>query len=256
MTPIVSPTTNERKLRTLGLLGLFGACSGWFYYDGTVGWPEENIKKAVESLDPVPAELPPINPRISADATAECLREVQEKRVTRENVLSLFGAPGWERQRSNDRPGDIRYFGPGGMLSLTPDGDRIIAASYVKGKHDDGEIYFQIFLAVGLLPAVVGMVFQFVRVLTTQVTLSEDGLKVRARPTIPFDAMSGLDASRLRKKGFIDLAYTHNGTAKTVRLDDYVIRDFRPIIGEICSRCGFADPLPPPKAAQQPADIA
>lgn len=254
MTPIVSPTTTERILRTLGLLALFGVFSGWFFYDGTVGWPAANLAKAVEALDPVPDELPAITPGVTAVTTTAWTEDVQTTRPTHADLLEALGTPGWEREKTRDKPREIRYFGPGGVLVLTLDGDLIVAGSYARGKHDDTEIALQTYLATMLAPVVLGFLFQLGRVLTTKVTLDDEGLTVRGKPVVPFDSMTSLDTSRFRKKGFVDLSYTVSGADKTVRLDEYVIRDFRPIIAAICSRGGFENPLPAPAAATAATD--
>ncbi len=243
MTPIVSPTTNERIIRTFGLAALFGVFSGWFIYDGYVGYPEKNLEKAIESLDPVPDTLPPIDDAVTEAAAAVWVDRPSDSRHTRAEVVAAFGEPGWESADRND----IRYFGPGGMLAYTLRGDLVADVVYTAGDKNDTELVWQRYLGFGLLPVALGFVLQFVRVVTTRVELSDAGLNVRGRPVIPFDAMKSIEAKHYRKKGFVDLSYSQDGRNKTVRLDDYVIRDFRPMIETICERCHIDDPLPPPK---------
>ena len=86
MVNIVSPSTNARILRsviTAGVVTVFGV---WFLYDGYVGYPRENIVKAIESLNHVPDELP----RIDAGVTKKLEEEWAGERARggeREGVL-------------------------------------------------------------------------------------------------------------------------------------------------------------------------
>ncbi|MEE9296112.1 MAG: hypothetical protein V3W34_14295 [Phycisphaerae bacterium] len=243
MTPIVSPTTTDRIVRTVGLTAMFAVFSGWFLYDGFVGYPNENLTKAVESLDPVPEELPPINPAITKAATADFTGDLKRQQLSWADITSQLGRPGWESVDQSE----IRYFGPGGVLRISLSGDRAQDGRYVPGHNDDIELVWQKLLGAVMLPVALGMILQLIRVLTTKVVLTDQALILRARPPIPFDAMKAIDAGKLRKRGSLDLHYSYNEKQKKVRLDDYVIRDFRPIVAEICNRCNFENPLPPPK---------
>ncbi len=249
MTPIVTPTTSERILRTLGLTALCCVFSGWFLYDGYVGYPAQNLEKAVEALDPVPEQLPTIDPAITNAGVEPWLTDFRQERITRADILEHFGPPEWESPARDE----IRYFGPGGVLRFSLSGDLLRDAAYVAGEKDDTELAWQRILGYLLVPVALAMILQLLRVLTTRVVLDDDGLKVRARALIPFDAMTGLDAARYRKKGYMDLSYTVDGKPRKVRLDDYIIRDFRPIVTEICERCGLENPLPPPQSEPGPA---
>lgn len=240
MSPIVSPTTTERMLRTLGLLGLFSLFSGWFIYDGNIGYPEHNIKKAIESLDPVPDDLPPIHQDVNQESTESWVFDSTAEPRDRAEIIEQFGPAGWENP-SGDR---MCYFGPGGMLTLKVSGDQVLSGDYQPGDKPDSELMWQKLLGAIMLPVALIMACQLVRVITTRVTLDDNGLKVRGRPVIPFDAMTGIDAAKYRKKGFLDLSYTQSGKNKKVRLDDYVIRDFKAMITEICRRNEFDNPLP------------
>jgi hypothetical protein len=239
MTPIISPTTNERIIRTLGITAMFAVFSGLFLYDGYVGYPNKNIAKAVESLDPVPSELPAINPAVTYQSTESFVGEDFAEAKSRQDLEDVFGAPGWV----NSDATESYYFGPGGVLRLELDGDLVRLVEYVPGEKDDVDLSIQKWLGFVLAPFALLMLLQIVRVLMTRVELSDDGLKLRGRKVVGFDAMRSLDATQFRKKGFVDLSYDDNGSSKTVRLDDYVVREFRPIVEEICRRCGFDSPI-------------
>ncbi len=251
MTAIVSPTTTERTLRTIGLLALFGFFSGWFLYDATVGYPHKNLKKAVEVLDPVPDELPPINERVTSKNIAALIPKQGEPTPMSEFVEKI-GEPGWK----NEAGDSAYYFGPGGRLRLGLVGERVVRAEFTEGVHTEMDLSFQKVLGGMLVPLTLVMLLQLVRVVTTRVELSDAGLKVRGRSPIPFDAMQNFDATNYKKKGWLELAYQDGDRTRTVRLDDYVIREFRPIVAEICARCGFDDPLPQQQSEVAQADSA
>lgn len=249
MNTIVSPTTTERIVRTVLLMGMIGVFSGLFLYDGFAGYPKKNLHKAVEALDPVPDELPVIDPGITRAVAESVSKQVQEQRVTRRDIVEELGQPAWE----NELGDDLRYFGPGGALVLALTGDLVQRVSFLPGEKREADLLVQKVIGFGLLPAAVFLVFQLLRVITTKVVLSDDGLKVRGRPLISFDAFTGLNAEKYRKKGYLDLAYEDQSREKTVRLDDYVIREFHAIVSEICGRCGFDNPLSSPEQKDETA---
>lgn len=248
MASIVSATTSERIVRTLGLTAMFSLFSGWFLYDGFVGYPNENLKKAVESLDPVPDELPTMNSAVTKNSTADFVGDLSREQLSMDDVTSRFGQPGWE----NAAGSELHYFGPGGNLRITISGGKPQEGVYTSAHSDDIELMFQKLLGATLLPVALIMILQLIRVLTTKVTVTDQALIVRGRPPIPFDAISAIDASKLRKRGALDIRYTLNGQRKKVRLDDYVIRDFRAVVTEICSRCDLENPLAAPKEEPKP----
>ena len=239
MASIVSPTSSERIVRTLGLMAMFSVFCGWFLYDGFVGYPNENLKKAVESLDPVPDSLPPMNSAVTKKSTADFVGDLGREQFSMADITSRFGQPGWE----NSDGSELRYFGPGGDLRITISGGKPQEGVYTPAHSDDIELLFQKTLGAILLPAALIMILQLIRVLTTKVKVTEQALIVRGRPPIPFDAIMGIDASKLRKRGALDIRYTVGERQKKVRLDDYVIRDFAAVVSEICSRCGLENPL-------------
>ena len=249
MVNIVSPSTNARILRsviTAGVVTVFGV---WFLYDGYVGYPRENIVKAIESLNPVPDELPRIDAGVTKKLAEELAGELLERRLPREFVYERLGQPAW----LNEAGDDARYFGPGGMLGISFKGDAVEDLFFNPGVKDEIELMWQKILGSGMLPIGIILILQALRVLTMKFVIDDNGLTLGGRRTIPFDAMTGLDADKLRRRGYIDLQYSVNGQSKQARLDDYVIRDHRAIITEICARRGFQNPLSPP-TTEKPAD--
>lgn len=249
MVTIVSPSTNSRILRTFITAGVVTFMGAWFLYDAYVGYPRENITKAIESLNPVPDDLPRIDAGVTEQLAEDLAGELREGRLPRALVYERLGEPAW----LNEGGDDARYFGPGGMLGVSFDGDVVADLFFNPGIKDELELMWQKLLAFGLLPVGAILIFQTLRVLTVKFVLDEQGLKLGGRRLIPFDAMTGLDASKNRGRGYIDLQYSINGRSKRARLDEYVIRDHRAIIAEICLRRGFENPFPSPSVTE-PAD--
>lgn len=249
MSGIVSGTTTERILRTLVITAMLTVFSAWFLYDGYVTWPRDNLEKAVEALSPVPDELPTINTAITGSAARQFKTELDAKRatgdrLTRKDLNDRLGQPGWQ----DTDEGVIRclYFGPAGVMEVQVRGDLLTGVTYDEAMKDEAELIMQKVLGYGLLPLAVAMIFQTVRVVTTKIVLSDQGLQFRGRPVIPFEAMTSLDTANYSKKGYVDLVYSLGGKSKKVRLDQYIICEYRSIITEICGRRAFENPLPAP----------
>ena len=136
------------------------------------------------------------------------------------------------------------YFGDAGMLLLPLRNGKLKEDSvWTSGSHNQIDLFIQLALAIALTPVSLFALFHLGRVLTTRAELSDAGLKLRGKPLVPFDAMTAMDASRYRKKGWLEISYSLDGRDGRVRLDDYVHREFAVIVREICSRKGFESPL-------------
>lgn len=250
MQPIVSGTTTERIVRTSIMTIVVVVMCVLFFKDGYISYPQKNLEKAVEALDPMPEPdaWPEIDKNIGQETFNAFQEETRDERLTRADIIKRFGEPGWERPAGDQ----MCYFGPGGVIQIALEGDLVDQnqSRFVSGYKSESELFLQKVIAFVLLGLSLVMLFQFGRVITTRVVLSEDGLKVRGRPVIPFKSILRIDNSRYRKKGYMDIYYTRDGKEPSVRLDDYVIREFRPIIEQICAKCGIENPLPSPKDAQ------
>lgn len=245
MQPIHSQTTTERKVRTAAFMILFLGAGAWFLYDGLIGYPNQNLAAAFTALqsegiiDEVPDPLPDV---INRGVTAAYVRALPAP-IDIASVRTAVGDPGLTAEDG----GKVCYFGPGGVLILTVDGARVIDHRWVAAAHDhdEGEQRNQVYLGSALVALGLVWVFVLVRVLRTRVALTDAGLTIGGAAPIPFDAMTGIRAERYAKTGRLDLDYTIDGRARSIRLDNYVIREFRPIITAICERKGFDNPLPP-----------
>lgn len=246
MNPIVSPTTTERIVRTLVITGMVGVFSIWFLYDGFVNWPQSNLEKAVQSLQPAPETLPEINASVTVDLAESLEAERRRKhatgeRLTRGDIDGRFGKAGWNGLRQGIT--ESRYFGPGGTLVIQFNGDLVHGVSFEKGSRDEAELFVQKVLGFGLLPVTLLMLGQVVRVVSTRAILDQHGLKLRGRRPISIESMRSLDATDFERKGIIDLRYETAGRERVLRLDSYVYRDLRALVSGICDRCGFSNPF-------------
>jgi len=243
---IVSRTTTERLLRTLAMTAMLAVFCGWFLIDGYVTWPAQNLTDAVEALDPIPTTRPTIDPAVKADIARRLANELENRRITPDrltgaDIIEQLGQPGWQKTEADQT--HYVYFGPAGVVNVTLNGDMVDSISFKQGVRDEIELAIQLIFGYGMMPLVVIMLIQLVRVATTKTVLSRQGLRVRGKPLIPCDCMTRLDTALFQKKGIVDIVYNAGDKQKTVRLDHYVLRDFRKIVVEICNRCGFDSPF-------------
>ncbi len=233
MQPIISGTSSERKGRTIFITIMLVAFSAWYFYDGTVKYPKDNLSAARDALNPRPEELPPISPDIHRQTAANIAPGEPI-----DAVVARLGPPGW--QHSDER----RWFAPGGQVKVTVRNGTVSDAEWIDGKFDT-----TVQLWIGSIMGVLGfaMLVQLVRVLRTRVVLDDNGLHLGSKPPIPFDAMSKIDASRYKEKGWVTLYHSSDARERQTRLDCDVIDLFRPIIEAICARKSWDSPLPPPR---------
>lgn len=248
MSIIVSPPPTERILRTLTMTVILAGFGCWFLYDGYIAWPAKNLAAAVQALFPVPDPLPVMNPVITLQAADAALSEFKAaQRYTRGDIVRRLGEPAW----SGNVEGTTHawYFGPGGVLKVALTGDLVKSIGFQPGTHDESELHWQKILGFGMIPFACFAALRLIRDLTVRVRLDETGLTPAGGPTIPYSAMTALDAARYRKKGIVALTYELNGSRRTIRLDEYAIRDFRDIVRAICERRGFEVPFTAPPSS-------
>jgi hypothetical protein len=282
MQPIVSGTTTERIVRTALLLLLFGGLSVWSFLDGYIDYPRENVVKALEGKGiEVPKPPPAVHKEITAeryevvfpressdrpavrgrDRGAESLGKLLQRLDVQSpaTLSTIVDRIGVQPFRYDDK---AMFFGPGGFLQFTVAVDHVTSCGWTAGpEYTETDLFVQKCQAFGLAPVGLVLLFQLVRVLRTRVTLNDEGLTLRGKATVPFDAMTGFSADMYDRKGWLELDYSLYGQKRALRLDNYVIQEFRPIIEAICERTGLENPLPPPEDDLEeeealPADIA
>lgn len=232
MEPIISSTTGERIARTaLFALVVPGFCA-WSFWDGYVAYPRQNMTEAIATMG---ADVPDPPPVILDDLTEARVAEIEPRRPLGELEAEL-GTDAFRHE------GKAYFFGPGGRLRVDVRGNRATRVEWVDGTHDE---QFQKGMALVLSPFGLFCIFRLVRVVRTRVSLTEAGLQIGGRPPIPYEAMKGFSSERYRKTGWIELQYSIDGSDRKLRLDNYVIKEFRPIVEAICEKTGLDDPLPP-----------
>jgi len=148
-----------------------------------------------------------------------------------------LGSPAIERGK------DAYYLAKGGHLRVRWDQDRAAVAEWIDGVHTETDLAIQRWFGyvLGLLGVI--YIIQFVRVVTTRVSLTDQGLKLRGRALIPFAAMRSLRRDRSGRSARVELGYSLGGRDGFVRLDDYVIKKLSAIVAAICGQKGFTNPL-------------
>lgn len=259
MPEIRSRVTLEQIIRRGILVAMVLIFCAYFAYDGYRGYPRRNlnhIRKARPDL--VPVEDPSINWAVTVEST----RQIEDEGVKRlGTVIERIGQPG---HRSEDGS-EVYYFGPAVVLKLSMFDDVIMGMERKPAElKSEFELRVQKALALILGVIAVPLLIQYLRVLTFTTRLTEKGVKLSGRPFVPFDAMGSMDSSRFKDKGWVDVAYSLDGSPGRLRLDEYWIKEFPAVMGEICRRKGFGNPLDrgqegqgapaEPESASTPAD--
>lgn len=248
MEPIRSGTTTERVIRTTILTALFVGYSLWSFWDGYYGYPNKNVAVLKENITPVPQTPPQINGRVVWTEVSSLHEKVHKdhQEVTEAEVVASLGEPA-------AREGDTSFFfGPGGMARIVFENGLVKQVKWFHGPKKESDLFTQ--FVIGYATGVLGlaMILQLIRVLITRAELTDAGLKVNSQggrrwggsPVVPFEAMTALRTDDYKKKGSVELEYRlDDGTEGTVSLNDYVHKAFPAIVGEICRRRGFENPM-------------
>ena len=249
MERIETGTTRERRTRILLLAGLWILFAAWFGYDGRVKYPAKNLEWATQKLPShLAVEGITANPNVTEKNLAVFKHKVEKESATfsREELVELLGEPAAE----DPEKGDMYFIGPavyfrvkltdGQFRYLDPVQWQDDVDDEKSPLHDEANLKTQRNYSVGLVVAAIVTLAYLAYVLRTRVVLDDDGLDYNGN-RIPWDAMTSLDASRYATKGFVDLTYQRGNAQATLRLDNYKIDAFRPILTAICDRKGFGN---------------
>ncbi|UCC31192.1 MAG: hypothetical protein JSU86_02730 [Phycisphaerales bacterium] len=238
MQPIRSGTTTERIVRTTLLVLLTNGFGIAFLWDGYVGYARDNAEQLVGSLGLEPDPFPAITPEVTSAEAHRVIQDVSPGTAAAA-VEALLGGPTLEHGD------DMYYVGPGGHLRIRLDRGRVAGVKWIDGIHSESELAHQRWIGYGLGALGVLFLLHFIRVVTTRVTLTDEGLKIRGRPLIPFAAMEALRAGGSGKSRRVELGYSLDGRRGLLRLDEYVVRHLPAIVAAICERKAFTNPLKP-----------
>ena len=128
--------------------------------------------------------VPDIDPALTADEANRLIEDLKSGA----DIAAVESALGNPTLTHGD---DTYYIGPGGHLHVRWDRDRMTSVRWIDGaRADDTDLAVQRWLGYAL--SLLGLIYiiQFVRVVTTRVSLTDQGLKIRGRPEIPFGAMA------------------------------------------------------------------
>jgi hypothetical protein len=242
---IESGPTGERKIRTVLLLIMVAGFSGWFAYDGYVGYPAKNRAEHLQQL-PTPEEREkarnaPIYPSVTAGSVPQAIKALNKmgKAAQMEALREVFGGP-----PSYENAEALFYFGPTYRIMIPVKGGRLSTPQGSPSEKNDSTIASQKVLAFALAILSVYCLWLFIRVVRTQLVLDDGGLSYQGRGPIRWDDMRAMDISSFSKKGWVDLTYDDHGTERKLRLDEYHLAKFDEVIDELCARKGFENPLP------------
>ncbi len=263
-------STGEHKIRTSIFLLMCFAMAGWFAYDGLLGYPRSNMDWVRQHMNPKPADLKfdaRVNRRHLAELVGRMKLDPAVERAARESGASARfwmsgqtirvdeGVSKAELTAVLGEPAMVHeehhwFVGPATYARFGIRDDRVRELEIAESpEHTEGDIMGQkwLALALSLVGAVMGV--RFLSVVLPATVLDDAGLKV-GRHRIAWDEMTGLDAGRYARKGWVELEYRRGGRNRRVRLDSYHIARFNEIIAEICARLNQPSPLAPAAAEQ------
>ncbi len=220
----------EYALRFLGVAVLFLALSGWFLYDGFIGYPQENARvKPVATELSLQGKTPEDWMNTAKTGTAPLVEAFREKGLeTPAKYTDTFNS--W-------------------LNTDNPSGKDPKAASSVllQPVHSDDDILAQFVSAgIGLAAAALLLVIVALRKLTCY-TLEEDALTVRIVSkvtTYPLASLKTIDASQWKSRGILRATFEQG----QVKLDAWHHKGVKEIAEKLFDAAGI-DPEAQPKDA-------
>ncbi len=248
---IESGPTRERIVRTALLLILLGGFGAAFVYDGWYGYPGENLEEHLKAL-PAEERDKARDARVYGSVRQES--ETAAKAVLnrigvaeqRKALAALFGGP--PSYESRDA---WHYFGPAFRVKYELEGSEARRFSAQASAKSATSIRWQKVIGIVRGLGTVAVLIHLLRVLSSKAVLDADGLRIGRRPPIPWEGMAALEDGSFRKKGWVDLVYSLDGRTQRLRLDEYHFARFAEIVGRICEKKGFVDPVAAEKVEKQ-----
>ncbi|GJM23749.1 MAG: hypothetical protein DHS20C16_01640 [Phycisphaerae bacterium] len=238
MEPFKTVSTVERLVRNGIVTAMVIGFAGWSFYDGYVGYPNDNLEQAKLELPAEQQHTATINERVTEEVA-----DTFKKGINVKEISDAFGPPAWQGDTGGPREKAV-WFGRGGSLIARVDKIGIARNfEWKSGKHKETDLWLQKLMGLVLAPFGLYMLFRLIAMSTRGAEFSEEGLKPSGQALIPFDAMTGWDAETYKDRGQITLDYeTSNGKGQYV-LDDYKLAAFKTIVNEISKRKGFDNPI-------------
>lgn len=254
MEVIRTGNTTERFVRngifTVMVVGFAAYC----FYDWKIGYPNANLKQFVQDLPPQDQSGVEINPKVTT-----ALAQQFKKGDTLEQIEAELGPPTWIGPRQDGLLKAI-WIGPGiGIrVFLGASGKQVSFIQFQDSKYTETDLRTQMMMGIGLGALGIVLVGRMIYMFIEGAVLSDAGLKMTGKPLIPFNAMTELAASDYKVKGRVKLGYSLGSAARAVNghvvLDDYKLREFKPIVTAICERTGFENPITSEKQSSESTD--
>jgi len=220
------PYSHRRnKLLITGVICL--ALAGWFAYDGWISYPRDLQQEIAGRAELAPGATLIPNPRVTQSLAGKSAAEIER----------IVGSPPPYRS-----PGEVRFFGEGGDLSIPTADNR---AKWNPYRHSPADILMQKVLAGITVVLGAGAMVKFLKVNRSRLVLDDVGLRRSDGWSVAWAQMKALRSDDYEKKGWVDLEYADAaGKTNTWRIDSYHWQEFDAVVNEICRRREFPNPLP------------
>ncbi len=193
-------------------------------------------KDKVVSVTSAPAENPTPPENTNYLVRPDRLGRVQAG-MSREELRELLGKPSKTQEKT------LWYIGPASVAAFPIAGDKVVGEPMIHKNqdHSESDLFMQKVLAIMLGIGAIFLAIKFVRVLTLNIVLDDDGLHVN-NTRIAWDAMTQLKTDDYLNKGWVDLVYKNGDRVQQFRLDSYHISRFKELVQALCERKGFVLP--------------
>lgn len=212
--------------------------AGMYLWDGFGGYARKNVEEFLASQGLPTNPLPAIDPQLTSAAAGEKIAVIRRlPRMTPEEVKSSLGVPAMTKGQ------DWYYFGPGGRIKVRSEQGIDVAAEWQAAGKTETDILWQQYIAYALSVAGIVLAIRLVSILTFSVSVDENGLRIRNRPAIRLADIKRVDSRDFARTGRVDFHYQDGTTTSVLRLDDYVVKHLREIVGTVCEKANLENPL-------------
>jgi hypothetical protein len=243
MQRIKTVSTVERIVRNGIFTALLLGYGLYFLYDGYRGYPQKNFERAKAAI---PAEAQDAVEISWSLTRAQALAAVKPGEPYAA-VVEALGEPAWEGAVEGTQRRRAVWFAPGGVVDVRYSTRGVVLSNaeraWKDGQKKEHDLLVQKVLGFLLVPIGVVLLLRVLLMTVRGAEMTDEGLKPSGQPRIPFESMTGWDASRYRKTGRLALLYERDGKPCTYVLDDYKLAAFKTLVARIVERTGLADPL-------------
>jgi hypothetical protein len=148
-------------------------------------------------------------------------------------IVGRLGPPTATKER------ELYYLGPGGWLRVGVQAGRVQDAAWQPAPRTEADQRWQRWIGyvLGVLGAAATV--RLALVMSTRAAVCDEGVKIGARPVIPWGAILALRQTD-RRDGGVELTYTADGRPHSIRLDSYRYKQFSALVEAISERTKFA----------------